>query len=87
MGAMELVKIGRKGQITIPKPVLKAAGLKAEAQLLVDAEADGTIRLRPAAVYPIERYSDERIAEFERENSAPPEVIKRADRLLKKRRR
>jgi AbrB family looped-hinge helix DNA binding protein len=84
---MELVKIGRKGQLTIPKSVLKAVGIEAEAKLLVDAEPDGSIRLRPAAVYPIERYSDERIAEFERENEASTEVLERVDRLLKSRQR
>lgn len=83
---MELVRIGRKGQVTLPKAVLRAAGVHSESQLLVDAESDGTIRLRPAAVYPIERYSDERIAEFERENAAPADVLKRVDRLLKRRR-
>lgn len=35
------------------------------------AQADGSIRLRPAVVYPIEHYSDERIEEFERENQVP----------------
>jgi len=74
---METVKIGKKGQVTIPRRVLEAAGLPAESQVIVESEADGSIRLRPAAVYPIELYSDDRIAEFERENRLPDALKKR----------
>jgi len=65
---METVKIGKKGQVTIPRRVLEEVGLPAESQVIIESEPDGSIRLRPAAVYPIELYSDERIADFEREN-------------------
>ena len=37
--------------------------------LLVDVSDDGAIVLRPAGVYPIEIYSDERIAEFLEEDA------------------
>jgi len=37
-------------------------------QVIVEPDADGSIRLRPAAIYPIEMYSDDRIAELEQEN-------------------
>ena len=36
--------------------------------LLLDVTDDGVIRLRPAAVLPIETYTPDRIAEFERES-------------------
>jgi AbrB family looped-hinge helix DNA binding protein len=65
---MDTVKIGKKGQVTIPRRVLEATGLTSDAQLIVQPEPDGSIRLRPAAVYPIELYSDERIAELEAQN-------------------
>jgi len=84
---MEIVKIGKKGQVTIPRRVLEEAGLPAESQVIVETEADGSIRLRPAAVYPIELYRDERIAEFERENQVPDSLRERAERALNRRRK
>ena len=87
---MELVKLGKKGQVTIPKAILKRAGIAEESPLLIAAAPDGSIVLRQAAVYPIELYTDERIAEFERENAIPAELAARAERLaaarLRKRR-
>ncbi len=71
---MELVKLGKKGQVTIPRAILRSVGLTGDAPLLVDATPDGAIVLRPAAVYPIEIYSDERVLEFERENSVPADL-------------
>lgn len=61
---MDMVKLGKKGQVSIPKSVLKKVGITEETPLLVETTADGAIILRQAAVYPIELYSDERIAEF-----------------------
>ena len=75
---METVKIGKKGQVTIPRRILEEAGLPIESQVIVESEADGSVRLRPAAIYPIELYSDERIAEFERENQLPKTLKDRA---------
>ena len=64
IGNMETVKLGKKGQISIPKAVLDALGLEGEMLLLVEATPDGAILLRPAGVYPIEIYSDARVREF-----------------------
>jgi AbrB family looped-hinge helix DNA binding protein len=79
---METVKIGKKGQVTIPRRILDAVGIPAESTVIVEPEADGIIRLRPAAVYPIERYSDERIEEFEQENRLPPALERRVRQAL-----
>ena len=84
---MELVKLGKKGQVTIPKAILKRAGITEESPLLIAAAPDGSIVLRQAAVYPIELYTDERIAEFERENAIPAALAARAERLAAARRR
>ena len=81
---MDLVKLGKKGQVTIPKAILHAVGLKDEAPLLVETTADGAIVLRPAAVYPIEIYSESRIEEFERENAAATAITDKVRKLLKK---
>lgn len=61
---MDVVKLGKKGQISIPKGVLTQLGLEGERLLLVETTPDGGILLRPAGVYPLETYSDERIEAF-----------------------
>ena len=58
---MELVKLGKKGQLTISKSILKAIGIADETPLLVETTSDGAIILRQAGVYPIELYTDERV--------------------------
>jgi len=68
---MELLKLGTKGQVTIPRAILRSVGLTGDTPLLVETTPEGAILLRPAAVYPIEIYSDERVEEFERENAVP----------------
>lgn len=84
---MDVVKLGKKGQVSLPAAVLRKLGLQGRATLLVEATDDGAVILRPAGVYPIELYTDERIKEFERENSVPPELEARVDRLIKGRRK
>lgn len=84
---METVKIGKKGQVTIPRRVLEAAGVPPESQLIVESEADGSIRLRPAAVYPIELYNDDRVAELGRENRLPDALRDRARKTLSRSRK
>ena len=84
---MDLVKLGKKGQVTIPRTILKQAGIADGAPLLITAAPDGSILLRQAGVYPIELYTDERIAEFERENAIPSELAARVEKLVGNRRR
>ncbi|MFV2072446.1 MAG: AbrB/MazE/SpoVT family DNA-binding domain-containing protein [Thermoanaerobaculales bacterium] len=79
---METAKLGKKGQISIPKAVLEQLGLEAEAILLVEATADGSILLRPAGVYPIELYSDARVAEFMGEDRMTAEERRRLEKIL-----
>jgi AbrB family looped-hinge helix DNA binding protein len=81
---MELIKLGKKGQVTIPKAILQSIGLADEAPLLVETTDDGAIVLRPAGVYPIEMYSEQRIEEFERANAVPDATLHKARKLLKK---
>lgn len=84
---MDVVRLGKKGQVSLPAAVLRKLGLQGRATLLVEATDDGAVILRPAGVYPIELYTDKRIKEFERENSVPQELEARVDRLLKGRRK
>jgi len=61
---MNMTRVGKKGQISIPKAVLDRLGIEPETVLLVEARDDGSILLRPAGVYPVEHYSDTRVGEF-----------------------
>jgi len=81
---MRLVKLGKKGQVSLPKAILQQAGISGEMPLLVDATDDGAIVLRQVGVYPIEIYSDERIASFLEEDRMTPEQSSLLDRTLKK---
>ncbi|QKK01226.1 MAG: AbrB/MazE/SpoVT family DNA-binding domain-containing protein [Pseudomonadota bacterium] len=80
---MDTVKIGKKGQVSIPRRVLEAAGVEAGSQVVVESDSDGSIRLRPVAIYPIEIYSEERIDEFERENELSDDLERRVRQATK----
>jgi len=79
---METAKLGKKGQVSIPKAVLERLGIEAETILLVEATSDGSILLRPAGVYPIEIYSDARVAEFMEEDQIDNDLRERIRRKL-----
>ncbi len=81
---MEMVKLGKKGQVSIPKSVLKRVGITGEAPLLVETTEDGAIVLRQAAVYPVEIYSEARVKEFLDEDHLTPGEEKRIKAALKK---
>ncbi|MEO8197707.1 MAG: AbrB/MazE/SpoVT family DNA-binding domain-containing protein [Thermoanaerobaculia bacterium] len=81
---MATVTLGAKGQISIPKPALQRLGLSGGELLVVETTADGAIVLRPAAVYPIEIYSDERIAELSGEDEMPAATAAKVRKLLSK---
>jgi AbrB family looped-hinge helix DNA binding protein len=81
---MQLVKLGKKGQVSLPKAILRQAGISGETPLLVDTTDDGAIVLRQAGVYPIEIYSDERIDSFLEEDKLTPEQASLLNRALKK---
>jgi len=70
---MELAKLGRKGQLSIPRSVLKRLGIDGETLLAVDVTDDGSILLRQVGVYPLEVYSGARVAEFKEADSMSPE--------------
>jgi len=81
---MQLVKLGKKGQVSLPKALLQRAGISGETPLMVDATDDGAIILRQVGVYPIEIYSDERIASFLEEDKMTAKQTSLLDRTLKK---
>ena len=84
---MDIVKLGKKGQLSLPAAILRKLGLQGAATMLVEATADGSVILRPAGVYPIEVYTDERIAEFDRANRHTDAEQARVRKALKRRKR
>ncbi len=62
---MELVKLGKRGQVSIPRAILRQLGIDGEQTLIVEVTPDGSIVMRQAGVYPLETYSEERVREFE----------------------
>lgn len=84
---MEIIKLGKKGQVSLPSAILRKLGLEGAATLLIDTTDDGAVILRPAAVYPIELYSEARVAEFERENAIPGKLAVRVEQVAAKRRK
>ena len=62
-------------------------GLQGAATLIVEATDDGAVILRPAAVYPIELYTDARIKEFDEANRLTETEKARLRRALKRRKR
>ncbi|MDB6041275.1 MAG: hypothetical protein JWM99_5116 [Verrucomicrobiales bacterium] len=65
----EKVTISERGSLTIPSRMRRAFGIKANDELFVEETEQGLL-LRPAFSVPIELYSEERIAEFAREEKA-----------------
>ncbi len=61
--------MSEKGQVTIPREIREKLGIQKGDPLVVDLDSQGVIRPQPAAVLPVETYSDERLKEFERENT------------------
>jgi len=80
---MEVLKLGKKGQVSLPKAVLKRLGLAGETLLLVDVTPEGAILLKPAGVYPIEIYSEKRVNEFLAEDRLTPEEQRRVKRRVR----
>ncbi|MFA5786191.1 MAG: AbrB/MazE/SpoVT family DNA-binding domain-containing protein [Actinomycetota bacterium] len=81
---MEIVKLGKKGQVSIPRAVLRRLGIEGEAVLLVETAPDGSIVLKPTGVYPIEIYSDQRVGEFLEEDRLTAEEASRLKRRTRR---
>ncbi len=79
---MELAKLGKKGQLSVPRSILRQVGISGDTPVLVEATEDGAILIRPAAVYPIETYSEDRVQEFLAADRLDPERSERLRRTL-----
>jgi len=74
-----VVQVSPRGGLTLPAEIRRAAGIHAGDTLVVSVE-DGRILLQPAAVVPIERYTDERVREFAESAEMSVKEIARAKR-------
>jgi len=63
------VIVNSRGVVTLPAKLRQSLGIKADDHLIAEATPDGLL-LRPAVTLPVEIYTDERIAEFDREERA-----------------
>ncbi len=70
----ERVTINDRGVVTIPAALRRAFGLRAGEELIAEETPDG-ILLRPAVSVPIELYSEERIAEFARDEAGIEKLL------------
>lgn len=82
---MQMVTLGKKGQVSIPRSVLKRLGLHGQVPLLLETTSDGSIVLRRAGVYPLEIYGPERLREFEEADRMSRATAAKVRKVLKKR--
>ena len=69
-----IITIDERGAIALPQDLIEKYGLKG-GQIVVEETEAGLI-LRPGAIFPVEVYSDERVAEFEQQNEKELEDFK-----------
>lgn len=60
----EVVRLGKKGQLSVPREVMERLGLRGGEMLVLEVTDEGDIVLHPAGVYPLEVYGDHRVEEF-----------------------
>lgn len=60
MSKRQTIIVSDRGQITLPQEIRKKLGIQAGTALVAEEES-GKVILRPAAVTPVEIYSDEEI--------------------------
>jgi hypothetical protein len=60
-------------RVVRPKRLLKALGVEGEAYFLVELAPEGGLLLRPAGVYPLEVYTEERLQELLAEDTLTEE--------------
>ena len=74
----EIIPLTDRGTLTLPANFRKTLGLTGKQQLIGLINEEGEIVLRPAAVFPIEMYSEERIAEFSEQDERLGTLLKKA---------
>ena len=63
----KVININERGTLTLPKEMRLRLGVTANAQVVAEETGDG-ILLRAGVTFPVEIYSEKRLAEFRRNN-------------------
>jgi bifunctional DNA-binding transcriptional regulator/antitoxin component of YhaV-PrlF toxin-antitoxin module len=63
----KVININERGTLTLPKEMRRRLGVDCNAQVVAE-ETDEGILLRPGVTFPVELYSEKRLAEFRRNN-------------------
>jgi bifunctional DNA-binding transcriptional regulator/antitoxin component of YhaV-PrlF toxin-antitoxin module len=64
---IKVVNINTRGTLTLPKAMRRRLGVNGNAQVVAE-ETDEGVLLRAGVTFPVEVYSDNRLAEFRRNN-------------------
>jgi bifunctional DNA-binding transcriptional regulator/antitoxin component of YhaV-PrlF toxin-antitoxin module len=67
----KVVNINDRGTLTLPKEMRRRLGVNGIAQVVAEETGEG-ILLRAGVTFPVEVYSDKRLAEFRRNNEELP---------------
>ena len=68
------VIVNSRGVVTLPAKLRQSLGIKADDHLIAETTPEGLL-LRPAVTLPIEMYTAERIAEFDRQEAQAAQVM------------
>ncbi len=79
----ETLIVSNRGQITLPADMRKQLGIAPGSAGIIETR-NGELALKPAAVLEIERYSDEQIAQWDREDTLTAAERKRILARLQK---
>jgi AbrB family looped-hinge helix DNA binding protein len=63
----KVININDRGTLTLPKELRRRLGVNGNSQVVAEETEEG-ILLRAGVTFPIEIYSDKRLAEFDRHN-------------------
>lgn len=72
------VTMNERGAIVIPVLLREAVGLKPNEELVLEETAQGLL-LRPLMDGPVELYTEERVAEFARDDEAVGKLLDKAE--------
>ena len=64
---IKVININNRGTLTLPVQMRRRLGVDGNAQVVAE-ETDEGILLRPGVTFPVELYSEKRLAEFRRNN-------------------
>jgi len=80
---MQSARVGKRGAIVVPAKLRKRFGIEEGSIVIAEESGDG-ILIRPAVVVPVERYTDERKAEFLLSNAVDDADYRKAQRAVRK---